>query len=86
MTTVDENAALRERLRADRVSRIRSSHPPAVLLGGVPLAELRRYLALFPHAEPEVVAVDLFRRIDSWEEFRAIDSALRQLLKERTDG
>lgn len=46
--------------------------------------ELRRYAELYPDSPPEVAAMGLMWRIDSWEEHAAILKALDAFLAERS--
>ena len=46
------------------------------------LEELRRYRETYPNVAPEVTAMGLMRRIDSWEEHTAILKALDEVLAE----
>jgi hypothetical protein len=47
------------------------------------LEEIRRYAKAYPDSPPEVPAIGLMRRLDSWEEHRAILQALDEVLAER---
>jgi len=46
------------------------------------LREIRRYRELYPDVAPEVTAVSLMRQVDSWDEHRAILTALDMVLAE----
>lgn len=48
------------------------------------LKEIRRDREQFPDSPAEVSAIRLMRRIDSWEEYRAILKALDQVIGERS--
>lgn len=76
-----ELGAARARQRTDRAVASRSAQPPPRISKDVALEELRRYAALYPTTPPEVAAVGLFRRADDWDEIRAVEAALDELLK-----
>ena len=44
------------------------------------LEELRRYRETYPDVAPEVPAMGLMRRVDSWEEYWAILKALDEVI------
>jgi hypothetical protein len=46
------------------------------------LREIRKYAEQYPDSPPEVAAVGLMRRLDSWEEHRDILRALDEVLAE----
>lgn len=46
------------------------------------LGEIRRYREQYPDSPPEIAAMGLMRRIDSWEEHTAILKALDEVLAE----
>jgi hypothetical protein len=48
------------------------------------LEELRRYATAYPDSPPEVPAMGLMRRIDSWEEDFAIIAALNAYNREES--
>jgi hypothetical protein len=80
-TGADENAELRKRLALDRPVLTRQLADR--LSREVALAEIRRYAGLYPAAAPEIIAVELVRIVDSWDEVSAIRSALAAILRER---
>lgn len=81
----DENGALRERLRADRPQAV-SRWARYGLTKDSALAEFRRYLELFPGAAPEVIAFEMIRYVDDWDEVSAIRAALHEILSARDEA
>lgn len=48
------------------------------------LAEIRKYREQYPDSPPEIAAMGLMRRVDSWDEHSAIIKALDEVLAERS--
>lgn len=71
---------MREQLRADRWKK--GQPPPVPITKDSALAYLRRYRNRYPSVPAEVAAVELIRRIDSWEEITAILASLGELVRE----
>jgi hypothetical protein len=79
----DPNAALRAELRAQR---LRSpTGAPLHITTEVAGSVFTRFLTKYPDAVPEIIAMDLIRRVDQWDEVTAILSVLHGLLTSTTE-
>lgn len=76
---VDPHAALRAELRQLWDKRV-----PPHITAEVARREFDRFLAKYPDAAPEIVAIELIRRADQWDEITAIQSVLHALLQSGT--
>ena len=47
------------------------------------LEEIRRYAETYPDSPPEVSAMGLMRRVEGWDEHKAVISALDEVLAEQ---
>ncbi len=78
-TTADPHAALRAELR-----RLWNNRVPPHITAEVARREFDRFLAKYPHAVPEIIAIELIRRADQWDEITAIQSVLHAVLTSST--
>lgn len=78
-STVNQHAALRAELR-----RLWNKRVPPHITAEVARREFDRFLAKYPHAVPEIIAIELIRRADQWDEITAIQSVLHALLQSGT--
>jgi hypothetical protein len=77
--TADPHAALRAELGARWNNRV----PPHITTE-VARREFDHFLAKYPHAVPEIIAIALIRRVDQWDELTAIQSVLHAVLTPST--
>jgi len=57
---------------------------PPHITKDVALTVFERFLTSYPDATPEVIAIELIDRVDSWEEVAAVRAALRKALRSST--
>ena len=72
----DQHTALRAELRA----RLWPNRIPPHITTQVARRVFDRFLTKYPAAVPEIIAIELLRRVDQWDEFVAIQSVLSDLL------
>jgi hypothetical protein len=77
--TRESNAALRRDLQEQRAHWYQTATP--IITEEVAATVFERFLAKYPAATPEVIAVELMRRIDGWNEFTAIHNVLNRILQ-----
>jgi hypothetical protein len=81
-TAAEQNAKHRDDLLAQR--REWNKRVPPVITMEVALTVFTQFLDQYPLATPEVIAVELIDRADSWEEVAAVRAALRHVLRSAT--